>query len=38
MRYVRADEIFPSELLSEIQRYIADGLVYIPKSKEKHIP
>ena len=33
MKYVRADSIFPSELLLEMQKYISDGLVYIPKSK-----
>lgn len=36
MKYVRADDIFPLELLSMIQSYITDGLVYIPKPKEKH--
>ena len=34
MKYVRADEIFPSELLCEMQKYITDGLIYIPKPKQ----
>ena len=33
MKYVNADSIFPEELLNEIQKYINDGLVYIPKPK-----
>lgn len=33
MKYVRADSIFPLELLVEMQKYISDGLVYIPKPK-----
>ncbi|MFD0617672.1 CD3324 family protein [Paenibacillus sp. GCM10027629] len=31
MKYVNADFIFPEELLKEVQKYIHDGLVYIPK-------
>ena len=34
MRYIRADEILPPELLEEIQQYIDGQLIYIP-SKEK---
>ena len=37
MRYVRADEVFPSELLKEINVYITDGLVYFPTAKEKRL-
>lgn len=36
MKYIRADLIFPDELLSEIQKYVQDGLVYIPKPKKLH--
>ena len=36
MNYVRADEIFPFELLNEMQKYITDGLIYIPKPKKKY--
>lgn len=36
MKYVNADSIFPGELLNEIQKYINDGLVYIPKPKNLH--
>ena len=32
MKYVRADAVFPLELLSELQKYMPSGLVYIPKS------
>jgi len=35
MRYIRADEILPSELLEAIQQYVDGQLIYIP-SKEKH--
>ena len=37
MKYVRADEVFPPELLKEINIYIAAGLVYFPTSKEKRM-
>lgn len=36
MKYFRADSVFPHELLNEIQKYVQDGLVYIPKPKESH--
>ena len=32
MKYVRADVVFPSELLNEVQKYMPSGLVYIPKA------
>ncbi|WP_152396843.1 CD3324 family protein [Paenibacillus guangzhouensis] len=31
MKYVKADLVFPEELLIEIQKYVQGGLVYIPK-------
>ncbi len=34
MRYIRADEILPPELLEAIQQFIDGQLIYIP-SKEK---
>ena len=34
MRYIRADEILPSELLEAVQKYIDGQLIYIP-SKER---
>ena len=36
MTYVRADKIFPSELLLEMQKYVTDGLIYVPKPKANH--
>lgn len=36
MNYQRADSIFPEELLYEIQKYIQDGLIYVPKPKSLH--
>ena len=37
MRYRNASEIFPDELLQEIQKYTSGELVYIPeRSKKKH--
>ena len=36
IRYLRADEVLPTELLEEIKRYIDEGCaIYIPKSQEK---
>lgn len=37
MKYYKADSVFPKELLEEIQKYVQDGLIYIPKSKDCHI-
>ncbi|MGM1046336.1 MAG: CD3324 family protein [Bacillota bacterium] len=34
MKYINADEIFPAELLKEIQKYVhGGGIVYVPKPK-----
>ena len=30
MKYIKADVIFPQDLLKEIQKYIHGGIVYIP--------
>ena len=35
MRYRNAADIFPDELLKEIQKYSAGELVYIPERAEK---
>ena len=36
MRYIRADEILPPELLEALQQYIDGQLIYIPcKEKQK---
>lgn len=35
MRYRNASDIFPDELLKEIQKYSAGELIYIPESAEK---
>lgn len=34
MKYQNAESIFPAALLAEIQKYVQDGMIYIPKSKE----
>lgn len=34
MKYQNADSVFPAELLEEIQKYVQDGMIYIPKAKE----
>ncbi|KKO55164.1 CD3324 family protein [Paenibacillus sp. DMB20] len=31
MKYINAENIFPPELLKEIQEYIRGGIVYVPK-------
>ena len=36
MKYQNADVIFPAKLLTEIQKYVQDGVIYIPKAKENH--
>lgn len=36
MKYINANDIFPEELLKEIQKYIQSGIVYIPKPDELH--
>lgn len=35
MKYRKASEIFPDELLREIQKYTSGELVYIPKATER---
>ena len=34
MKYQNADAVFPAALLAEIHKYVQDGMIYIPKSKE----
>jgi len=34
MKYQNADVIFPASLLAEMQKYVQDGIIYIPKAKE----
>jgi len=36
MKYKKADEIFPEELLKEIQKYIKGEMVYIPSPESGH--
>ena len=33
MKYVKANHIFPEELLKEIQKYVHGEMVYVPKPK-----
>lgn len=33
MKYIKADSIFPEELLKQIQKYVQGELIYIPNSK-----
>ncbi|GEN85994.1 CD3324 family protein [Oceanobacillus sojae] len=35
MKYIKADYVFPEELLKEIQKYVQGELIYIPKLPEK---
>ena len=35
MKYRKASEIFPDELLKEIQKYSSGELVYIPKAQKR---
>ncbi len=35
MRYRNASDIFPDELLKEIQKYSAGEMIYIPERSEK---
>jgi hypothetical protein len=36
VKYVKADEVLPTELLLELQKYVPSGLLYISTPKEKH--
>ncbi|GMK38907.1 hypothetical protein PCCS19_19610 [Paenibacillus sp. CCS19] len=36
MKYINAEQLFPEELLIEIQKYVHGELVYIPKPKGQH--
>ena len=36
MKYQNADSIFPAALLTEIQKYIQDGIIYVPKAKNSY--
>lgn len=33
MKYIKADNIFPEELLKQIQKYVQGELIYIPNPK-----
>lgn len=35
MRYVRAQEIFPEDLLKQIQNYVDGEYIYIPRREER---
>ncbi len=35
MKYRNATDIFPDELLREIQKYSAGELIYVPQSEER---
>ena len=37
MKYVRADAVLPVELLTEVQKYLPSGLVYIPKAQNSRM-
>ena len=36
MKYINAGTLFPAALLAEIQKYMQDGIVYIPKTKDNY--
>lgn len=36
MEYKNGMDLFPKELLMEIQKYVSGGLVYIPQAEDKH--
>jgi len=36
MKYKNADVLFPAALLTEIQKYMQDGIIYIPKAKNNY--
>jgi len=36
MKYVNADDIFPKQLLIEMQKYAQGQIIYIPKHKNNH--
>ena len=34
MKYQNADTVFPAALVAEMQKYVQNGIIYIPKAKE----
>ena len=34
MKYQNAETVFPAALVAEMQKYVQDGIIYIPKAKE----
>lgn len=37
MRYVRAQDVLPAELLSELQRYVDGAYLYVPRRQENRL-
>lgn len=37
MRYVRAQDILPEELLSQLQQYVDGAYLYVPRAKENRL-
>ena len=37
MKYVKADNVLPPSLVSEIQKYVQGETIYIPKPKSEHL-
>ena len=37
MRYIRAQDILPEELLNQLQRYVDGVYLYIPRAKENRL-
>jgi Mor family transcriptional regulator len=38
MSYVNAAECLPPELISELQKYVQGGLLYVPRSEAQPLP
>lgn len=36
MKYIRAEDLLPEELVKELQKYAAGNVIYIPKPKQNH--
>ncbi len=37
MSYIKADDLLPPELVSEIQKYVQGAQIYIPRNRKKRL-
>ncbi|MCK5129997.1 MAG: hypothetical protein KAQ68_09100 [Clostridiales bacterium] len=37
MKYLKAQDVLPAELIKELQKYASGNIIYIPKPKDSHL-